>query len=334
MQLRFVISMRTRSRAELGATLRRDQTRCVAAARRCGPRWVVLVAVLGLGTAAGGQSAAPGNDDLPDAPSAQVSQSAGQENQSQSQISSSDGNTKDPADGVAKTTATTLRPCTDKDYPADKMPLQGPPPCIPENPIQPFVTSVHIEPLTSKQKGVLAIRDFLDPFNFITIAGYSAIATAADPQSAYGPGFKGFAKQTGYGLLQDAQGEFFQTYVISSLAHQDPRYHRIPTASFKRRLWHAVEHTYVSQHDDGTRMPNYATLGTYVISAELSNLYVPGLPTDAPATARRIGVGIATDPAGAIVAEFLPDVAKRIHIHIVFVQQILNQAMVGAPSVQ
>jgi|HubBroStandDraft_6_1064221.scaffolds.fasta_scaffold77375_3 hypothetical protein len=319
--------MRTSSRADLGTKLRRDRARCVAAARRCGPRWVVAAALLGFG-AAGAQNTTTAKGDLPDAPSAQMSQNAGVENP---QVSSSDANEKDP-DGVAKVEP--MRPCKDSDYTVDKMPLQGPPPCIPEDPIKPFVTSVHIQPLTSAQKGTLALRDFLDPFNFITIAGYSAIATAVDPESAYGPGFKGFAKQTGYGLLQDAQGEFFQTYVISSLAHQDPRYHRIPTASVKRRLWHAIEHTYVSQHDDGTRMLNYATLGTYVISAELSNLYVPGIQTDSASTAKRIGIGIATDPAGAIVAEFLPDVAKRIHIHIVFVQQILNQAMVGAPSVQ
>ena len=214
------------------------------------------------------------------------------------------------------------------------MPLQGPPPCIPENPIKPFVTSVHIQPLTSKEKGVLAVRDFIDPFNFITIAGYSAIAIAANSHSAYGSGFEGFGKLTGYGLLEDAQGEFFQTYAIPSLVHEDPRYHRMPTASMKRRIWHAIAHTYVSQHDDGRAMPNYATLGTYVISAELSNLYVPGIAVSAPSTARRIAIGIATDPAGAIVAEFLPDVAKRIHIHIVFVQEIVNQMIVGAPSVQ
>jgi hypothetical protein len=286
--------------------------------------------LLGFGTMAAAQDSTAAKNDLPDAPSAQMSQTTGAENQAQ--VSPSDPNDRD-SEGVTKASPP-MRPCKDSDYKMDKMPLQGPPPCIPENPIQPFVTSMHVEPLSSKQKGLLAIRDFLDPFNFITIAGYSAIATAADPDSPYGPGFKGFAKQTGYGLLQDAQGEFFQTYVISSLAHQDPRYHRIPTASFKRRLWHAIEHTYVSQHDDGTPMPNYATLGTYVISAELSNLYVPGIQTDAASTAKRIGIGIATDPAGAIVAEFLPDVARRIHIKIVFVQQILNQAMVGAPSVQ
>ena len=321
--------MRTSSSAEVGTKLRRDRASGVAAARRCGPRWAVVVALLGLAAAAGAQSAATAKDDLPDAPSTQMSQSTGAE--SQSQVSPSDGDGKDSG-GVTK--AAPMRPCKDSDYPPGKMPLQGPPPCIPENPIKPFVTSMHIEPLTSKQKGVLAIRDFIDPFNFITIAGYSAIAVAADPHSAYGPGFEGFAKLTGYGLLQDAQGEFFQTYAIASLAHEDPRYHRMPTASVKRRIWHAISHTYVSQHDDGTRMPNYATLGTYVISAELSNLYVPGIQTDGPSTVKRIGIGIATDPAGAIVAEFLPDVAKRIHIKIVFVQQILNQVMVGAPSVQ
>ena len=131
----------------------------------------------------GTEAATAAKDDLPDAPSAQMSQSAGAENSSQ--VSPPDGS----ADGMSKTAP--MRPCKDSDYTLDKMPLQGPPPCIPENPIQPFVTSVHIQPLTSEQKGVLAIRDFLDPFNFITIAGYSAIATAVDPHSPYGPGFQG-----------------------------------------------------------------------------------------------------------------------------------------------
>jgi hypothetical protein len=205
---------------------------------------------------------------------------------------------------------------------------------MPENPIQPIVTSEHVQPLSSKEKGVLAVRDFLDPFNFITIAGYSAIVVATNSHTAYGSGFQGFAKLTGYGLAEDAQGEFLQTYAISSLAHEDPRYHRMPSASVKRRIWHAIEHTYVSRHDDGRRMPNYATLLTYPISGELCDLYVPGIQTDAASTARRVTIGIATDPAGAIVAEFLPDVAKRIHINILFVQEILNQAIVGAPSTQ
>jgi hypothetical protein len=188
--------------------------------------------------------------------------------------------------------------------------------------------------LTSNQKGKLAFRDFIDPFNLATIAAYSAVAIAANSHSPYGPGWAGFGRLSGYGLAQDAMGEFLETYAIPSLVHEDPRYHRMPTASIKRRIWHAIEHTYVSQHDDGRPMPNYATLLTYPISAEISDEYVPGIQTNVKSTGRRVAIGIATDPAGALVAEFLPDVAKRIHIHIVFVQEILNRMVVGAPTTQ
>jgi hypothetical protein len=196
------------------------------------------------------------------------------------------------------------------------------------------VTAVNVPPLTSHQKAQLALRDFMDPFNFVTIAGYSAIAVAWNSHSPYGAGFTGFAKLTGYGLVEDAQGEFFQTWAIPSLVHQDPRYHRMPTASARRRIWHAIAHTYVTRSDEGRPMPNYATLLTYPISAELSNLYVPGIQTDGPSTGRRVMIGIAADPAGALVAEFLPDVARHIHIHMQFVQELVDAAMVGAPSTE
>ena len=35
------------------------------------------------------------------------------------------------------------------------------------------------------------------------------------------------------------------------------------------------------------------------------------------------------DPVGPLVAEFLPDLARRVHIHIVFAQQILNRIALG-----
>ena len=80
-------------------------------------------------------------------------------------------------------------------------------------------------------------------------------------------------------------------------------------------------------------MPNYAILGTYPISAVISNLYVPGLHTDPRSTAARVAVGLASDPADALINEFLPDVAKRVHIRIVFFQQILNNIS-AAPTTQ
>ena len=208
------------------------------------------------------------------------------------------------------------------------------PPCREEDPLQFIVTSAHVKPLTVGEKGLLAARDILDPFNLITIAGSSAITVAAESHSAYGPGFPGFGRLAGYSLSEDIIGESVGTFAIPSIAHEDPRYHRMPDKPVPRRLLHAVLHTFISQHDDGNLMPNYAVLLTYPIAAEVFNLYVPGTQTDGASTAQRIGVGIATNPVGDIIAEFLPDLAKRVHVRIVFIQQIMNQVAAGAPAVQ
>jgi hypothetical protein len=207
-------------------------------------------------------------------------------------------------------------------------------PCREENRLQPIVSSSRVAPLTVRDKGELAIRDVVDPFNLITIAGASAITIAANSHTVYGPGFAGFGKLTGYSFAEDAMGEGIGTFAIPSLVHQDPRYHRMPDKPFGRRLLHAVAHTVVSQHDDGRLMPNYATLIGYPLGTELCDLYVPGLRTSLPATGERAAVGLATNPIGDIVAEFLPDIARRIHIRIVFIQQIMNQVANGEPSTQ
>jgi hypothetical protein len=193
------------------------------------------------------------------------------------------------------------------------------------NPYQRFLDTSVVIPLTSKQKGYLAIHNLTDPANLLTIVALSGFTIAVDSDTAYGPGLKGFAKNTGVSLLQDATGEFFGAFLIPSIAHQDPRYFRLPKASIPRRIGHAVGHTFVANHDDGSPMPNYANLFGYPISAELSNLYVPGIHADPASTVERIATGLATDPINNLITEFLPDVARHISIRIIFVQRILNQ---------
>jgi len=259
---------------------------------------------------------------LPDAPSALLGFALAVPQQPQTRL---------PADIAAPSQDEAPRPCKrdeDSDAPSVPFLLRAPrsdAPCHRENPLQEIISAKNSPPLTPELKGFLAIRNVADPFNLITIAGYSGIEIAADSHTAYGPGYAGWGRLAGYSLLEDMQSEFFGTFAIPSLVHEDPRYHRMADASIKRRLGHALIHTVWAQHDDGTPMINYATLLTYPISAELGNLYVPGLSTNASSTAKRIVAGYATDPIGPLIAEFLPDVAKHIHVRVVFVQQILQQ---------
>ena len=186
-----------------------------------------------------------------------------------------------------------------------------------------------VVPLSTEQKGTLAAREVVDPLNLLTLTGQAALIVATNSHTAYGPGFKGYGRLTGYALLGDATGAFFGVFAVPSLTHEDPRYHRMPNARLPRRVLHAVAHTVIAESDDGREMPNFATLATYPITAELANLYVPGVHGNAPSTARRIALGFATDPISNLIGEFLPDIARHIHLRSVFFQQIINSVALG-----
>ena len=156
-----------------------------------------------------------------------------------------------------------------------------------------FMNGPQVKPLTPREKARLAAKNLLDPFNAITIFGTAAISVGSNPDSPYGPGMPGFGRYVGVSYTQDLTGEFFNTFLIPSLMHQDPHYHRMPHASIVRRIAHTAEQVVWTQGDNGRGMLNYATLAGYAIDDEIGNLYVPGRQTNLPASATRYGVGLA-----------------------------------------
>jgi hypothetical protein len=196
-------------------------------------------------------------------------------------------------------------------------------------PYQRFLTTNIVIPMTWQQKGYLAIHDLTDPANIGTILGISAITIGADSHTAYGPGFKGFGKIVGVSLLEDATGQFFGAFAIPVIAHQDPRYFRMPHARLSKRIVYSISRTVISRSDSGKSMPNYATLLNYPIGSELANFYVPGIQTNAASTVARIFTGYGLDPVNNLLNEFLPDVASRVHVRVIFVQRILNNVASG-----
>ncbi len=204
-----------------------------------------------------------------------------------------------------------------------------PAPCLPLEPFidwyARFLTGPKVKPMKPREKAWLAVRNVIDPFNALTILGLSGIAVAADSHSPYGPGMPGFERYVGVSYTQDITGEFFGTFLISSIDHQDPHYHRMPNASIPRRAGHAILSVVWTQGDNGKGMVNYAGLGSGAIGEALGNLYVPGQKTNLSASFERYGIGVATAPIDNFVTEFVPDVARRIHVHDVLIQRIINQ---------
>ena len=188
-----------------------------------------------------------------------------------------------------------------------------------------FLDGPKVKPLTPREKAWLAIRNVGDPFNAITILGTSAISIGSDSHTPYGPGMPGFARNVGVSYAQDMTGEFFGTFLIPSVMHQDPHYHREPGTPIRHRILHCIAQVVWTQGDNGKGMINYADLVGFAIDDEVSNLYVPGRSTNMRSSAIRYGIGLATAPSDNFITEFLPDIARHIHIQVVLVQRIINQ---------
>jgi len=192
---------------------------------------------------------------------------------------------------------------------------------------QRFANGPQQRPLTPGEKGWLAARNFLDPFSLVAITGEAGISVAADSHSSYGPGVPGFGRSVGVSFTEDMTGEFFDTFLIPSIAHQDPHYYRMEHATSRRRIGHAIVQVFWARSDNGKGMPNYANLVGFAFDDAVANLYVPGRKTAFGASADRYAIDLASAPIGNFVNEFLPDVASHIHVQIAIIQRIINQVV-------
>ncbi len=198
-----------------------------------------------------------------------------------------------------------------------------------------YLKSPDTVPITARDNLHSAVRNVIDPFNLLTIAGDSAISVATDSHSVYGPGMLGFGKNAGVSLTEDMTGEFFGTFLVPSLMHQDPHYHREPFLPVQRRILHAFTQVVWTRSYTGQPMFNYGNIVGGIATAAVSNTFVPGPGRQGFGnTAQRLALAFAISPSGNLIEEFVPDLASRINLRVVIFQRILNTVSIEEAGVQ
>jgi len=129
-------------------------------------------------------------------------------------------------------------------------------------------------PLTPKLKFKLAAKVLIDPVTILGVAAVAGINQAGDVPN-YGQGAQGYAKRFGAAYTTGATDIMIGGAILPSLLHQDPRYFYQGTGTKKSRAWHAISSTFVTRGDDGSRQPNYSTIGGDLASAAIANAYYP-----------------------------------------------------------
>jgi hypothetical protein len=175
-------------------------------------------------------------------------------------------------------------------------------------------------PLSRKQKMRAAFRSAIDPYQFGLALVTSGYGQATDSHSSidangfrhgYGQGWEGFGKRYGASYTDQFDGTIIGNGILPALLHQDPRYYRLGTGTFKTRLFYSLVTTVRCKGDDGKWQPNYSNVLGNIAAGGISNLYYPAADRGFGLTIEQGLVVTAEGAFGAFLIEFYPDVQKH-----------------------
>ncbi len=168
--------------------------------------------------------------------------------------------------------------------------------------------------LDVKDKFSLFVQDTIDPVTFVTAGFIAGLDQAENNDPSFGQGAAGYGKRFGVDYLDQASFNFFKDFAYPTIFSEDPRYYRLIHASGKRRLWHAVDHSFVAYRYNGHRMFNVSEwLGTSSVVA-LGNLYHPGNQRGFGPAATQVSIDVLQDMGFDVLREFWPEIAHKLRL--------------------
>ena len=162
----------------------------------------------------------------------------------------------------------------------------------------------HPEPLTSRMKFELALKDLTHPFFFVRIAAWAGIQQAADTPD-YGQGAEGYGKRLGTSAATGVSEGLIGNAILPSLLHQDPRYFYRGTGTKKSRILHAISSPFVCPGDNGALQPNYSTWGGALASSAIATAYLPASNRGAGRYFGNFGIAMGFHIGGGLAQEFI-----------------------------
>lgn len=170
-------------------------------------------------------------------------------------------------------------------------------------------------PLSSHCKLQLFLRRAYSPYTFANAAFEAGIAQMSAQWPQYGGGMQGWGKRYGATLTDTESRRFIQTYLLSTLLHQDPRYFPSTSTSLIGRAWYAATRVVVTRGDNGRSEFNASEMLGALSTSALQNSYYPQHYRTVDATISRFTGALSSDATSAILREFTPDLKRMFNRH-------------------
>jgi hypothetical protein len=164
------------------------------------------------------------------------------------------------------------------------------------------------QPLTVKQKYILALHQSVDFSAHIGNAFQAALQQASNTQPHYGEGWGPYAERFGAAEGDQATSSFFIFGFLPSILHDDPRYFRKgPSYSFWKRLTYSATRTVITRKDSGEPAFNIPQVAGQLFQQSISTIYYPPEDRTAGRVFENWATTLAYNSAYNVVKEFYPD---------------------------
>jgi hypothetical protein len=141
---------------------------------------------------------------------------------------------------------------------------------------------------------------------FVGAAASAGIEQATYTPHGYRQGAEGYGKRFGAAMARNASSEFFGTFILASMLHQDPRFFPQADPTFGGSIKYAVSRVFVTRNDDGKDVANWSGLLGPAMGEGLANAYWPEGERTAGDTLERYGIDIASRAGYNLVRNYWP----------------------------
>jgi hypothetical protein len=169
--------------------------------------------------------------------------------------------------------------------------------------------------LGPRQKLELAVDETMAPSRFLGSAFTAGIGQARDALPGYGQEWNGYGKRFGSSVASNASSHLFGTFLIPSLAHQDPRYFVKLYGTTGQRVGYALRRVLVTQTDNGGEAFNWSNVVGGLLAEALANSYLPSDERTTGKTFSRFGFRIGFGALDNVVKEYWPTIFRSLRIN-------------------
>lgn len=137
---------------------------------------------------------------------------------------------------------------------------------------------------------------------------------AFNSPEGYGQGGEGYAKRFGASMARNASAQFFGTFMLASMMHQDPRFFVEPTDSFKVAVGHSLRRVFITRSDAGPDVTNWSGLLGPLLGEGLANAYMPPDAQTVGKTFQRYGTDIGVAAGMNVLRQYWPTLLRMAHL--------------------